>query len=120
MQSMKPGRYGMKPLCSLGFRRNLLFVATLSTLILVFLGSVSYHDTLSRNAVWFTIFWAGVFILATAVLALAVDDLRRVRYEHHKRVRELEKELAVAAAEARDLMRQQEDRDRGASDPAVR
>jgi multisubunit Na+/H+ antiporter MnhB subunit len=107
MQSKEPGRSGTKPLCSFRFRRNFLFVATLVTLVLVFLGAVPFHEKLSESAVRFTVFWAGVFVLATVVLALAVYDLARVRRDHQMRVRELEKELAAAAADARELIRRQ-------------
>ncbi len=119
MQSKEPGRPGTKPLCSFRFRRNFLFVATLTTLILFFLGAVPYHEKLSQSAVRFTVFWAGVFILATAVLVLAVYDLARVRRDHQMRARELEKELAAAAAEARELMRQQQEQDRDESESAA-
>jgi len=105
MESPKPDRPVPKPLFSFRFRRNFLFVATLLTLVLVFLGAVPYHERLSESVARFTIFWAGVFVLATAVLALAIYDLARVRREHQRRVRELEKELAAAAADAREMMR---------------
>jgi hypothetical protein len=112
MQSKEPGRSGTKPLSSFRLRRNLLFVATLVTLVLVFLGAVPYHEKLSLSAVRFTVFWAGVFVLAAGVLALAIYDLARVRRDHQKRVRELEKELAAAAADARELMRRQAELER--------
>ena len=79
MQSKEPGRSGTKPLSSFRFRRNFLFVATLVTLALVFLGAVPFHEKLSQSAVRFTVFWAGVFVLAAGVLALAIYDLARVR-----------------------------------------
>jgi small-conductance mechanosensitive channel len=112
MQSKEPDRSGTKPLCSFRFRRNFLFVATLVTLVLVFLGAVTFHEKLSDSAVRFTVFWAGVFVLATVVLALAVYDLARVRRDHQMRVRELEKELAAAAADARELIRRQAELER--------
>lgn len=115
MEFQKPDRPVQKPLFSFRLRRNFLFVATLLTLVLVFLGAVPYHEKLSLGAVRFTVFWAGVFVLATAVLALAIDDLARVRREHRMRVRELEKELSAAAADARELMRQQRELDRDES-----
>lgn len=121
MEFHDPDRPVQKPLFSFRFRRNFLFVATLVTLILVFLGAVPYHEKLSQSAVRFTVFWAGVFVLATAVLALAVYDLARVRREHRMHVRELEKELAAAAADARELMRQQQqqEQDRDKSESAA-
>jgi ABC-type siderophore export system fused ATPase/permease subunit len=119
MEFHDPDRPVQKPLFSFRFRRNFLFVATLVMLVLVFLGAVPYHEKLSGSAVRFTVFWAGVFFLATAVLALAVYDLARVRREHQMRVRELEKEFAAAAAEARELMRQQQDQDRDGSESAT-
>ena len=92
-------------LSSIRCRRNLLFLCTLATLLLVFLGAVPLHPLLSAQLLRFTIFWAFVFVLAAFVLGLALYDLSRVRRDHGKRVRELEKELAAAAAEARELMR---------------
>ena len=112
MQSKDPGRSGTKPLSSFRFRRNFLFVETLVTLVLVFLGAVPFHEKLSQSAVRFTVFWAGVFVLAAGVLALAIYDLARVRRDHQKRVRDLEKELAAAAADARELMRRQAELER--------
>lgn len=119
MEFHDPDRPVQKPLFAFRFRRNFLFVATLLTLVLVFLGAVPYHEKLSQSAVRFTVFWAGVFVLATAVLALAIYDLARVRREHQLRVRELEKELAAAAADARDLMRQQQEIDRNERESAA-
>lgn len=102
-----------KPLFSFRFRRNFLFVATLLTLVLVFLGAVPFHERLAGSVVRFTIFWAGVFVLATAVLVLAIYDLARVRHDHKRRVRELEKELAAAAADAREMMRRHREEEDG-------
>lgn len=101
----KPG--GVRPI-SFRFRRNLLFVSTLLTLVLVFLGAVPYHEKLSASPVRFAVFWLGIFVLVAGVLILALYDLVRVRREHQLRVRDLEKELAAAAAEARALMRERE------------
>ena len=112
MQSKEPERSGTKPINAFRFRRIFLFVATLLTLVLVFLGAVPYHQKLSLSAVRFTVFWAGVFVLAAAVLALAIYDLARVRRDHQMRVRDLEKELAAAAADARELMRRQAELER--------
>ncbi len=112
MQSREPDRSVTKPINAFRFRRNFLFVATLLTLVLVFLGAVPYHAKLSLSAVRFTVFWAGVFVLAAGVLALAIYDLARVRRDHQKRVRDLEKELAAAAADARELMRRQAELER--------
>jgi hypothetical protein len=41
---------------------------------------------------------------------LAFYDLMRVRREHARRVRDLDKELAAAAGEARRLMREMKER----------
>lgn len=88
-----------------GFRRNLLFVATLVTLILVFVGAVPLRGVLEVSPMLFASYWSIVFVLVAAVLALAVYDLLRIRRDHQRRVRELEKELARAAGEARELAR---------------
>lgn len=98
---------GVRPI-SFRFRRNLLFVATLLTLVLVFLGAVPFHEKLSASPLRFAVFWIGIFVLVAGVLVLALYDLARVRREHQLRVRDLEKELAAAAAEARALMRERE------------
>lgn len=118
MESKRSRPPETKPLFTFRFRRNLLFVATLLTLVLVFLGAVPYQEKLSLSAFRFTVFWAGVFVLAAGVLALAIYDLARVRREHQMRVRELEKDLAAAAAEARELMRQQEEEGADDSEPS--
>jgi hypothetical protein len=87
-------------------RRNLLFGLTLLTLILVFIGAVPLGEALMGMPLAFAIYWMVCFILAVLVLVLAFYDLLRVRREHAKRVRALEKELAAAAEEARRLMRE--------------
>lgn len=58
----------------------------------------------------FTVFWLACFILVVLILLLAFYDLRRVRREHTRRVRDLDKELAAAAVEARRLMREMKER----------
>ncbi len=88
------------------FRRNLLFFATLTTLVLVFLGAVPFSGSLASRPLSFAVFWGGCFLLAGFILALAIYDLARVRHEHRLRARELEKELAEVAAEAREAARQ--------------
>jgi len=105
MDGAGSGQEGMERRRTYRFRRNLLFVTTLVTLVLVYLGAVPFHERLSASVARFTVFWAGVFVLAAFVLAMAVYDLARVRRDHRLRVRELEKELAATAAEARDLAR---------------
>lgn len=91
-------------------RRNLLFGLTLLTLILVFVGAVPLGETLMREPLAFAVFWLTCFILAVLVLVLAFYDLMRVRREHARRVRDLDKELAAAAEEARRLMREMKER----------
>jgi len=91
-------------------RRNLLFGLTLLTLVLVFVGAVPLGEALMTNPLLFSIYWMGCFILAVVVLGLAFYDLMRVRREHARRVRDLDKELAAAAEEARRLMREMRER----------
>ncbi len=62
-------------------RRNVLFVATMMTLILVFIGAVPISDFLSSRFFLFSIYWAVCFILVTFILSLAIYDLGRVRNE---------------------------------------
>ena len=88
------------------WRRNLLFGLTLLTLILVFVGAVPLGGTLTKAPLAFAIYWLACFILAVMVLVLAFYDLMRVRREHARRVRDLDKELAAAAEEARRLMQE--------------
>jgi len=97
-----PGPRGMRRAV---YRRNVLFVTTLATLVFVFLGAVPFADSLATRPLAFALFWGGCFVLAAFILALALYDLARVRREHRLRSRELEQELARAAAEARDLAR---------------
>ena len=89
------------------FRRNLLFAVTLVTLILAYLGAMPLAERLAANPLVFASFWALVFVLVAFVFGLALYDLARVRKEHGRRIRDLDKELAAVAAEARELMRQQ-------------
>ena len=91
-------------------RRNLLFGLTLLTLVLVFIGAVTLGETLMGMPLAFTVFWLACFILVVLILLLAFYDLRRVRREHAKRLRDLDKELAATAAEARRLMREMKER----------
>ena len=95
------------------WRRNLLFVATLVALVAVFLGAVPLADVLAARPRLFAIFCAGCFVLVAFILALAVYDLARVRREHRLRSRELEKELARVAAEARDAARRLREEEEG-------
>lgn len=86
-------------------RRNLLFLTTLVTLFLVFIGAVPLGETLMVHPLGFFGYWALCFLLVVLVLVLAFYDLMRMRRDHRKRLRELDKELAKAAIEARDLVR---------------
>lgn len=85
------------------YRRNLLFVTTLATLVLLFAGAVPLAPRLAASPFWFALFWIAVFLLASFVLLLAIYDLIRIRKEHRARMVELENELAEAAEEARQL-----------------
>jgi len=87
-------------------RRNLLFGLTLVLLVLVFIGAVLLGEVLMAKPLLFFFYWMTSFVLAVLVLGLAFYDLMRVRREHARRVRDLEKELAAAAEEARRLMRE--------------
>jgi hypothetical protein len=87
-------------------RRNFLFVLTALTLVAVFVGAVPLGPYLMANPLWFSLFWCVSFLFVVFVLVLAVYDLTRVRRDHRRRVRELEKDLAVAAADAREMARQ--------------
>lgn len=89
-----------------------MFFTTLVTLLLVFAGAVPLGGWLTKNPVWFAAFWVVVFLLAAFVLLLAVYDLIRIRRDHRKRIRHLEKELAEAEAEARRLAREELEKDR--------
>jgi Sec-independent protein translocase protein TatA len=86
-------------------RRNRLFFLTLGTLAMVFAGAVPASDWLERNPGWFTAYWCLCFVLVVAILVLAIDDLSRVRKEQSRLNRQLEKELADVAAEAREAAR---------------
>lgn len=97
------------------WRRNLLFVATLVALFAVFLGAVPLADALAARPRVFALFWAGCFVLVALILALAVYDLARVRREHRLRSRELEKDLAQVAAEAREAARRLREEEEGGS-----
>lgn len=97
------------------FRRNLLFFLTLVTPAMVYAGAVPLAESLETDPVRFAAWWSAAFALAAIVLGLAVYDLMRIRRDHQLRVRELEKELARAAGEARELARRLRDEsDRGA------
>ncbi len=86
-------------------RRNRLFFLTLATLAMVFVGAVPAADWLGGNPGWFTAYWSAGFLLVVVILVLAIDDLARVRREHERLNRQLEKELAAVAAETRELAR---------------
>ena len=85
------------------YRRNLLFVSTLLTLLLVFLGAAPLTETLSKSPFWFAIYWIACFFMVGFVLLLAVYDLIAIRQEHRERMHKLEQELSDAAEEARQL-----------------
>lgn len=85
------------------YRRNLLFISTLLTLVAVFIGVAPLGPFLATRPVGFALFWIGVFLMASFVLLLAIYDLIRIRQDHKRRMEELENELAEAAEEARQL-----------------
>lgn len=85
------------------YRRNLLFISTIVTLILVFVGAIPLGPFLMARPLGFSLFWLGCFSLVGFVLILAVYDLIRIRSDHRHRMIELEKELADAADAAREL-----------------
>ncbi len=101
-------------------RRNVLFVSTLATLLLVFLGAVPWAEWLAARPLGFTLFWGLCFVLAAFVLALAIYDLSRVRREHGHRVRQLERELADLATEAREAARRLREDETGGEEGADR
>ncbi len=84
-------------------RRNLLFVSTLLTLVMVFLGSAPLTGALGKSPFWFSIYWVACFFLVGFVLLLAIYDLIMIRKEHRERMKQLEQELSKAAEEARQL-----------------
>lgn len=88
-------------------RRNALFGLTLLTLLLVFGGTVFLGDGLMKNPVAFLAFWGICFLMVGLVLLLALYDLLAVRKEHRRRVKDLERQLADAAAEAREIARRE-------------
>lgn len=85
------------------YRRNLLFITTIVTLILVFAGAIPLGAYLMERPLSFTLYWLGCFSLVGFVFILAVYDLIRIRSDHRHRMIELEKELADAAEEAREI-----------------
>ena len=56
-----------------------------------------------NNPVAFLLFWGICFLLVSLVLMLAVVDLMIIRRDHRGKLRDLERQLADAAAEAREL-----------------
>ncbi len=89
------------------YRRNLLFGSTLVTLVAVFIGAVPLNEVLSVHPLWFALFWLGCFLMVGFVLLLAVYDLISIRKEHRHRLISLEKEMAAAADEARELAKEE-------------
>ena len=84
-------------------RRNLLFVLTLLTLVMVFLGAVPLTGLLGESPFRFALYWIACFFLVGFVLILAIYDLIMIRKEHRERMKQLEKELSEAAEAARQL-----------------
>ena len=95
--------FGMAVLRDRRLRRNALFGLTFLTLLLVFGGTVFLGDGLMRNPMAFFLFWGICFLMTGLVLLLALYDLLAVRRRHRRRARDLERELAEAAEEARRL-----------------
>ncbi|MEM9283966.1 MAG: hypothetical protein AAGA96_19265 [Verrucomicrobiota bacterium] len=93
------------------YRRNLLFISTLITLLSVFVGAVLLTAFLADRPVIFALYWIACFLLVGFVLLLAVYDLMAIRSEHRKRLNHLEKELADAADEARRIAREELDKE---------
>ena len=89
------------------YRRNLLFVSTIVTLILVFVGAIPLGPFLMERPLGFTLFWLACSSLVGFVFILAIYDLIRIRTDHRHRMIELEKELAEAADEAREMAAQE-------------
>ena len=85
------------------YRRNLLFVSTLLTLIMVFLGAGPLTGVLSKSPFWFAIYWMACFFLVGFVLILAIYGLIMIRKKHREQIDQLEQELSEAAEEARRL-----------------
>jgi len=90
------------------YRRNLLFGTTLFCLVCVFCGAVFFGDWLTTRPIAFVLYWMSCFLLASFVLILAVYDLFRVRRDHRKRMRELDRELEKAAEEARRIVAEEQ------------
>ncbi|MCB1233020.1 MAG: hypothetical protein KDN19_22435 [Verrucomicrobiae bacterium] len=88
-------------------RRNALFGLTLLALLLVFGGTVFLGDGLMKSPIAFLAFWGICFLMVGLVLLLALYDLLAVRKEHRRRVKDLERQLADAAAEAREIARRE-------------
>lgn len=72
---------------------------------MVFVGAAPADAWLEGNPGWFTAYWSACFVLVVVILVLAIDDLARVKKEHERLNRELERELAAVAAETRELAR---------------
>lgn len=85
------------------FRRNLLFGFTLLTIFLVFGGAVVLGEKLMEHPVAFLLFWLICFSLVGFILMLAIYDLGRIRKEHRRQVRSLDRELDEISDEAARL-----------------
>ena len=95
------------------YRRNVLFLMTLFTLILVFIGAVPLGESLMAIPFAFALYWSICFILVSVVLMLALYDLMRVRRDRQKEAQAMARELAAAAADVRELLRKAEQEERG-------
>ena len=89
------------------YRRNLLFISTIVALVLVFAGAIPLGPFLMARPLTFALFWLGCFLLVGFVFILAIYDLIRIRSDHRHRMIELEKELAEATEEAREIAKQE-------------
>ncbi len=98
------------------YRRNLLFISTIVALVLVFVGAIPLGPYLMERPLGFALFWLGCFSLVGFVFILAVYDLIRIRSDHRQRMIELEKELAEAAEEAREIAAREQAEDAARND----
>ncbi len=76
-------------------------------LLLIFLGLGPLSERLGSAPTWFIFYWVIVFVLAFLLPAFAIHSLALAHHLHRKRLRELDKELAVAAEDVRTLINSQ-------------
>lgn len=76
-------------------------------LLLIFLGLGPLSERLGSAPIWFILYWTVVFILAFLLPVFAIHSLALAHHLHRKRLRELDKELAVAAEDVRALLNSQ-------------